>query len=53
MYTNLQEYGNTGSASVPLALWEAKQLGRVRAGDTVLLMAFGAGSHWAAMLVRL
>ncbi len=49
---NVQEYGNTGSASVPLALWEARQCGRIRAGDLVLLVSFGAGFHWAGMLLR-
>jgi len=53
VFVNLNEYGNTGSASVPLALWEAREQGRVGAGDLVLLTAFGAGFHWAAMLVRL
>ncbi len=50
---NVQDYGNTGSASVPLALWEARKEGRVSQGDLVLLTAFGAGFHWAAMLLRL
>jgi len=50
---NVQNYGNTGSASVPLALWEARSQGRVTKGDLVLLTAFGAGFHWAAMIVRL
>lgn len=49
---NVQEYGNTGSASVPLALWEARQQGRIKAGDLVLLVSFGAGFHWAGMLLR-
>jgi 3-oxoacyl-[acyl-carrier-protein] synthase-3 len=53
VFVNLTEYGNTGSASVPLALWEARNQGRVGAGDLVLLTAFGAGFHWAAMLIRL
>jgi len=52
VFVNVQEYGNTGSASVPLALWEARQQGRVRRGDLVLLTAFGAGFHWAATLLR-
>ncbi len=52
VYVNVQEYGNTGSASVPLALWEARQNGRIGAGDLVLLTSFGAGFHWAAMLLR-
>ena len=50
---NVQDYGNTGSASIPLALWEARKEGRVTRGDLVLLTAFGAGFHWAAMLLRL
>jgi len=52
VYTNLQEYGNTGSASVPLALWEAHRNGRIAPGDFVLLTSFGAGFHWAAVLLR-
>lgn len=52
VFVNVQEYGNTGSASVPLALAEARDAGRVRPGDLVLLTSFGAGFHWAAMLVR-
>ena len=52
VYSNVHEYGNTGSASVPLALWEARQNGRIAAGDLVLLPSFGAGFHWAAMLLR-
>ncbi len=52
VFVNVQEYGNTGSASVPLALWEARQLGRIGRGDLVLLTAFGAGFHWAAILLR-
>ena len=50
---NVQDYGNTGSASIPLALWEARNEGRVAKGDVVLLTAFGAGFHWAAMVLRL
>jgi len=53
VFVNVHEYGNTGSASVPLALWDAREQRRVRAGDVVLLTAFGAGFHWAAMLLRL
>jgi 3-oxoacyl-[acyl-carrier-protein] synthase-3 len=52
VYANVQDYGNTGSASVPLALWEAREKGRIADGDLVLLTAFGAGFHWAAALVR-
>jgi 3-oxoacyl-[acyl-carrier-protein] synthase-3 len=52
MFTNIRLYGNTGSASVPLALAQAREQGRVRPGDLVLLTSFGAGFHWAAMLLR-
>lgn len=52
LYVNVQEYGNTGSASVPLALWEAREKGLLHPGDLVLLTAFGAGFHWAATLLR-
>jgi 3-oxoacyl-[acyl-carrier-protein] synthase-3 len=52
VYVNVHEYGNTGSASVPLALWEAREHGQIGAGDLVLLTSFGAGFHWAAMLLR-
>lgn len=52
VYSNVQDYGNTGSASVPVALWEAREKGLVRPGSVVLLTAFGAGFHWSAVLVR-
>ena len=52
LYVNVQDYGNTGSASVPLALWEARTKGLIDEGDLVLMTAFGAGFHWAAALVR-
>ena len=52
VFTNVHEYGNTGSASVPLALYEAEAQGRVGPGSVVLLTAFGAGFHWAAAALR-
>ncbi|MDQ3742917.1 MAG: ketoacyl-ACP synthase III [Acidobacteriota bacterium] len=52
LYVNIQEYGNTGSASVPLALWEAQQRGLIKPGGLVLLTSFGAGFHWGATLLR-
>ncbi len=52
VYVNVHEYGNTGSASVPFALWEARQKGIVKPGDLVVLTAFGAGFHWAAAAVQ-
>lgn len=51
-FVNLRDYGNTGSASVPLALCQARAQGRIRDGDLVLLTSFGAGFHWAATLIR-
>ncbi len=52
LFVNIEDYGNTGSASVPLALYQARQQGRIRPGDLVLLTAFGAGFHWAAALLE-
>jgi 3-oxoacyl-[acyl-carrier-protein] synthase-3 len=52
VYVNVDRFGNTGSASVPLALWEARELGRIQAGDLVMLTAFGAGFHWAAAALQ-
>ena len=49
---NVDKYGNTGSASIPLALSEARSEGRISSGDLVLLTAFGAGFHWSAMVLR-
>jgi 3-oxoacyl-[acyl-carrier-protein] synthase-3 len=53
VFVNVEEYGNTGAASIPLALYEARRSGRLRRGDLVLLTAFGAGFHWAAALIRI
>lgn len=52
VYLNVQDYGNTGSATVPFAMWEALQKGVVGDGDLVVLTAFGAGFHWAAAALR-
>lgn len=52
VYVNVDEYGNTGSASVPLALWEAEANGRISEGDLVVLTAFGAGFHWASAALQ-
>ena len=50
---NIQTYGNPTAASIPLALNQARQEGRVKAGDLVCLAAFGAGFTWGAALIRL
>ena len=52
VYVNVDRYGNTGSATVPLAMAEAHQEGRIRAGDLVVLTAFGAGFHWSAAALQ-
>lgn len=52
VFTNLAEYGNTSSASIPIALSEARDLGRLRHGTLVLLAAFGSGLTWGGALLR-
>jgi 3-oxoacyl-[acyl-carrier-protein] synthase III len=52
VYVNVDRYGNTSAASIPIALDEAIETGRIRDGSTVLLVAFGAGFTWGAMVVR-
>lgn len=52
VFNNIQRYGNTTAASIPLALYEAHAEGRVRDGMLVCLAAFGAGFTWGAALVR-
>jgi 3-oxoacyl-[acyl-carrier-protein] synthase III len=49
---NLQEYGNTSAASIPIALCEAVTAGRVQPGDNLVLVGFGAGLTWAAVVVQ-
>ncbi len=49
---NLDQYGNTSAASIPIALDEAVRQGRIREGDLVMLGAFGAGLTWASALIR-
>jgi 3-oxoacyl-[acyl-carrier-protein] synthase-3 len=50
--TNIEHYGNTSSASIPLALFEAVEDGRVSDGDLVLCSGVGAGLTWGSALVR-
>ena len=49
---NIDQYGNTSSASIPLALEEAVRQGRVKSGDNVLLAGFGSGLTWGACLLK-
>lgn len=52
VYNNIQRYGNTTAASIPIALCEAWQEGRVNKGDLVCLAAFGSGFTWASALLK-
>jgi 3-oxoacyl-[acyl-carrier-protein] synthase-3 len=49
---NLVRYGNTSAASIPIALTEAVKLGKLKKGDHLLLIAFGAGLTWGASLIK-
>lgn len=52
VHNNIQKYGNTTAASVPIALCEAWEEGKVKEGDLVCLAAFGSGYTWASALIR-
>lgn len=52
VYVNVDRYGNTSSASIPIAIDEAIEKGRIKDGSTALLVAFGAGFTWASMIIR-
>lgn len=52
VYVNVDRYGNTSSASIPIAIDEAIEKGLIKEGTTVLLVAFGAGFTWASMVIR-
>jgi 3-oxoacyl-[acyl-carrier-protein] synthase-3 len=52
VFVNVDRYGNTSSASVPIALEEALASGRIKEGMNVLLVAFGAGFTWASLVIR-
>jgi 3-oxoacyl-[acyl-carrier-protein] synthase-3 len=52
VYLNVDRYGNTSAASIPIAFDEALAEGRMREGDLVLLIAFGAGLTWSSALIR-
>jgi 3-oxoacyl-[acyl-carrier-protein] synthase III len=51
-FTNLEKYGNTSSASIPIALDEAHRKGLISRGDNILLVSFGAGLTWGASILR-
>jgi 3-oxoacyl-[acyl-carrier-protein] synthase-3 len=52
VYSNIAEHGNTSSASIPIALDECWQSGKIKPGDLVLLTAFGGGATWGATVLR-
>ena len=52
VFNNIQKYGNTTAASVPIALCEAWEEGKIKDGDLVCLAAFGAGFTWGSALIR-
>jgi len=53
VFINLDKYGNTSAASIPIALDEAVREGRVKRGDLVLMVAFGGGFTWGSCIVRI
>lgn len=52
VFNNIQKYGNTTAASIPIALTEAWELGKIKDGDTVVLAAFGSGFTWASTIIK-
>ncbi len=52
VFNNIQRYGNTTAASVPIALTEAWEAGKIKKGDLVVLAAFGSGFTWASAIIR-
>ena len=52
VYVNVDRFGNTSSASIPIAIDEAIECGRIKEGSTVLMVAFGAGFTWGSSVVR-
>ncbi len=52
VFVNLQKYGNTSAATIPIALSEATKAGRIHSGDTVVLVGFGAGLTWASAVLK-
>jgi 3-oxoacyl-[acyl-carrier-protein] synthase-3 len=52
VFNNIQKYGNTTAASVPIALTEAWEEGKIKKGDLVVLAAFGSGFTWGSVVLR-
>lgn len=52
VFNNIQKYGNTTAASIPIALTEAWEQGKIKSGDIVVLAAFGSGFTWGSVIIR-
>ena len=52
VFNNIQKYGNTTAASIPIALTEAWEAGKIKEGDLVVLAAFGSGFTWGSVIIR-
>ena len=52
VFNNIQKYGNTTAASIPIALTEAWEAGKIKSGDLVVLAAFGSGFTWGSAIIR-
>ena len=52
VWNNIQKYGNTTAASIPIALTEAWEAGKINDGDLVCLAAFGSGFTWGSALIK-
>jgi len=52
VFNNIMKYGNTTAASVPIALTEAWEQGKIKEGDTVVLAAFGSGFTWGSAIIK-
>ena len=52
VFVNIHRYGNTSAASVPIALDEAIRSNRIKSGDKIMMVSFGAGFTWGSVLVE-
>jgi len=52
VFVNIHKYGNTSAASVPIALHEAVTAGKIKDGDKVMLISFGAGATWSGAVLQ-
>ena len=52
MFNNIQKYGNTTAGSIPIAMAEATDQGKIKDGDLVCIASFGSGLTWASALIK-